>query len=61
MGGIKQALRREPGFQLLKGHLQIARSFRHQGIAVQLVGPVSGVDGNPAESGDAHAALRAKA
>ena len=61
MGRVEQALRGELGFELLKGHLQIPCAFRHQGIAVQLIRPVPGIDGNPAKGGDAHPALRTKA
>ena len=61
MRGIKQALGRELFLQLLKGRVQIAHTVHGHGGAVQLVGAVSGVDGNFAHGDDFHAVFRTKA
>ena len=60
MGGIEEALGVELGFQLLEGNRQIPRPLRGQGIAVELVGPVPGEDGDPPLGNGLHAVFRAE-
>ncbi len=60
MGGIEEALRIEAGLQLFEGHRQIPRPLGGQGIAVELVGPVPGEDGDPPLGDGLHAVFRAE-
>ena len=61
VGGIKQTLQTQLFFQLLKGHMQIAHTIRHQAGAVKLISTVTGIDGNLAHGNNFHTVIRAEA
>ena len=58
MGGVKQTFSIQLGFQLLKGHRQVAHPLRGHGIAVELVGAVPRKHGDPARHHYFHAVFR---
>ena len=47
--------------QLFKGHVEVPHAIRAEGLAVELVGPVPGVDADAAHGDDFHAVFRPEA
>ena len=57
VGQLEQALLHEPILHLLEGHLQVSGPVGDQAGAVELIGPVPGIDRDPAHGEDRHAVL----
>ena len=58
VGGVKQPLGVQLGLQLLKSHRQVAHALRGHGIAVELIGTVTGKHGDTARHHYLHAVFR---
>ena len=57
---VKEALPPELVLELLKGQMEVTHPVGAQGVAVELVGPVPGIYGDPPQGYDLHAVLRAE-
>ena len=61
MGGVEQALLKELLLELLEGDAQIPGPVGEQAGAVELIGPVAGIEADPAHGKDLHPVLRTEA
>ena len=60
MRRVKKPLGIQLGLELLEGNLKIACPLGHDLRAIELIGAIPRIDGDPAPDRDAHAVLRAK-